>query len=87
MIEASFNLIDVRNPSIGYQLRIRNAENGVDLLFTSKAPDTGENLLTAADCLRVIAMYDDSQVEDDHDNCVETEQAWLEAQDRIEDLN
>lgn len=48
--------IDALNPGFGYSLRISSAI-GDCLLFTDKAPDTGEELKTAADCLRVAAMY------------------------------
>jgi hypothetical protein len=58
-IEASFTLCDHLNPGFGYQLRISRRRHGGNekLLFTSRAPDTGDDLLTAADCMRVIAMY------------------------------
>ncbi len=58
-LEASFTLCDHFNPSIGYQLRIwrGNEYNRDTVLFTSIAPDTGEDLLTAADCMRIIQMY------------------------------
>ncbi len=54
-IEASFTLCDRLNPSLGYQVRIWQGLNA--LLFTSVAPDTGDDLLTAADCMKVISMY------------------------------
>lgn len=51
-----FCLIDPLNPGFGYSLRIEEAVPRV-LFFGSKAPDTGADLLTPADCLRVIQMY------------------------------
>lgn len=54
-IKASFTLCDRMNPGFGYQLHISRRHE--TLLWTSKAPDTGNDLLTAADCMRVIAMY------------------------------
>lgn len=58
-IEASFTLCDHLNPGFGYQLHISRRRHGGNetLLFTSRAPDTGDDLLNAADCMRVIAMY------------------------------
>ena len=52
-----FGPIDALNPRCGYSLKIENASSGNVVLWTSKAPDTGEPLTSPADCLRVIAMY------------------------------
>lgn len=56
-IRVTFDLCDRLNAGFGYQLRIENAETGRTILFTSRAPDTGDELLTAADCLRIVQMY------------------------------
>ncbi len=59
-LEASLSLCDPMNPGFGYQLRIvRVAAPGapVDVLFTSRNPVTGEDLLTFGQCLDVLAMY------------------------------
>lgn len=55
--DISFSLCDHLNPGFGYQLRINNAENGETLLFTSRNPDTGADLLTVHDCLDVARIY------------------------------
>lgn len=62
MIEASFSLCDPLNPGCGYQLKItkgraQSVGEPPPLLFTTVAPDDGSDLLTAADCVRVINMY------------------------------
>lgn len=57
LINAEFDLCDHLNPGFGYQLKISNATNGTRLLFTSKHPVTGDDLLTARDCLDVIEAY------------------------------
>ena len=54
-IHVIFGPVD-RNPGFVYQITIRD-RTGELLLCTSKAPDTGEDLRTAADCLRVAHMY------------------------------
>ena len=56
-INASFSLHDYLNPGCGYQVRIENARTGETLLHTGRHPVTGEDLLTAADCLEVIGYY------------------------------
>jgi len=61
-IQANFNWCDPLNPGFGYELRIENAETGEPLLFTSRRPDTGADLLTAADCIAVINMYTISNI-------------------------
>ena len=53
--EVKISLIDSLNPSIGYQMRINHGER--TLLFTSRHPVTGADLLTLRDCLEVAAMY------------------------------
>lgn len=53
----SWSLIDALNPGFGYSLRIEDANNGELLLFTSRDPATGADLLTPVDCLRVVAYY------------------------------
>ena len=54
-IEAAFTLVDALNPGFGYQIRITRGPQ--TLLWTSRNPATGKDLLTAADCLEVLAMY------------------------------
>jgi hypothetical protein len=59
-LEASISLCDPMNPGFGYQIRIvRAAPPGapVDVLFTSRDPVTGKDLLTYEQCLDVLAMY------------------------------
>jgi hypothetical protein len=58
MIEASFSLINALNPQFGYSVRITRGDRV--LLHTSVAPDTGDDLLTSSQCVRVIAMYADT---------------------------
>lgn len=55
-LSVSFAVIDPLNPQFGYSLKIED-EFGHTLLFTSRAPDTGKDLLSPADCMRVVAMY------------------------------
>lgn len=55
-LHVSFGPVDALNPESGYSVRIIG-ERGDVLLFTGRAPDTGADLLTPADCLRVISMY------------------------------
>lgn len=58
-LEASISLCDPMNPGFGYQIRIvRAAQPGdpVDVLFTSRDPVTGKNLLTYEQCLDVLAI-------------------------------
>jgi hypothetical protein len=56
-IEASFAICDHLNPGFGYQVRITDALSGESLLFTSKHPAYGTDLLTAGDCMDVINAY------------------------------
>jgi len=69
-IEASFTLCDVLNPKIGYQVKINRREE--TLLFTSRDPVTGADLLTARDCLDVIDAFVPPKGERP-----EHEQTWL----------
>lgn len=55
--EASFALCDRLNPSCGYQLTIADGETGQVLLNTQRDPASGDQLLTARDCWRVIELY------------------------------
>lgn len=56
-IEASFALCDHLNPGFGYQVKITDALSGESMLFTSKHPVDGSDLLTAGDCMDVINAY------------------------------
>jgi hypothetical protein len=56
LIDASFSICDLLNPGFGYQVRITD-DSGRELLFSSRNPATGDDLLTPKDCLRVIEMY------------------------------
>jgi hypothetical protein len=59
-LEASISLCDPLNPGFGYQIRItRSAPPGapVEVLFTSRNPATGSNLLTYEQCLDVLELY------------------------------
>lgn len=59
-LEATIFFCDPLNPGFGYQIRItRAAPPGapVDVLFTSRHPVTGEDLLTYEQCLDVLTMY------------------------------
>lgn len=53
---ASISLCDNLNPGFGYQVRITN-DRGQDILFTANDPNTGKDLLTWADALRVLGYY------------------------------
>lgn len=55
MLEAAIHLIDVHNPSIGYQVRIER--NGQTLLYASRNPATGADLSTFADAMEVLQYY------------------------------
>lgn len=57
MLDVSISLCDHMNPGFGYQMRITNALNGEELLFTSVHPATGRDLLTYDECLDVANMY------------------------------
>jgi hypothetical protein len=52
-----FSPIDPLNISCGYQLTIANAFTGKTVLFTSRDPATGNDLLTPSDCLKVCSYY------------------------------
>ena len=52
----SICLVDHLNPGFGYQIRIID-DRGQTVLFTSRDPLTGQDLLTLADCLRVAQNY------------------------------
>jgi hypothetical protein len=58
-LDASISLCDHMNPGNGYQIRITDARNGADVLFTSRHPVTGEDLLAYEQCLEVLQMYSD----------------------------
>ena len=68
-IEAEFTLCDVLNPKIGYQVKINRRE---ETLFASRDPVTGNDLLTARDCLDVIEAFVPPKGER-----TEHEQTWL----------
>lgn len=53
-IHVSFGPVDTLNPGFGYSLLIERARTGEVLLRTSNAPDTGAELRSAEDCLRVV---------------------------------
>ncbi len=54
-IEVHIALCDHLNPGFGYAIEITRREK--QLVFTSRAPDTGKDLQSIADCLRVVAMH------------------------------
>ena len=54
--ECRIGLCDNMNPSIGYQIRIVDSE-GKDILFASRDPVDGKDLLTYNDALRVAGYY------------------------------
>ena len=59
-LEATISICDPMNPGFGYQIRITRAAppgTSVDVLFTSRNPVTGKDLLTYEQCLDVLAMY------------------------------
>lgn len=56
-ITVTFGLHDRFNPGCGYQLRIDDALSGENILFTSKHPVSGADLLTASACMGVINAY------------------------------
>ncbi len=50
------SLCDPLNPAFGYQIQVEDRD-GITRLHTSRAPDTGADLLTYADALRVAGLY------------------------------
>lgn len=48
---------DPLNLGFGYQMRVTRSHDGSTVLFTSKDPATGQDLLTLEDCLRVASWY------------------------------
>jgi len=54
--ETHITLCDPLNEGLGYQVRIVN-NRGITLLFTSRDPITGADLLTYTDALRVATFY------------------------------
>ncbi len=57
LIEASFALCDIHNPGLGYQVKVIDAMTNQTLLFTSRDPITGQDLLTARQCVDVIDCF------------------------------
>lgn len=55
--DVSITACDYLNLGFGYQVRITRSDNGSTVLFVSIDPDTGKDLLTLNDCLRVAAKY------------------------------
>lgn len=49
-------LCDNLNPGFGYQIRIQD-QQGKTLLFTSRDPSTGKDLLTLGEALLVASYY------------------------------
>ena len=52
----AITLCDVLNPGFGYQIRV-TGEGGKQLLFTSRDPQTGKDLRSFDDALRVASYY------------------------------
>jgi hypothetical protein len=57
LIDASFSLCDPLNSGFGYQLKITDAQTGATVFSGHVDPAEGSDLLTAADCLRVLSYY------------------------------
>ena len=55
--EVDIFLIDKLNPSVGYEVHVRNGTTGKQMLDTFTHPITGADLLSYAACLEVAAMY------------------------------
>ena len=51
-----FGPVDQLNPETGYQITIEKCD-GTVLLSSGQDPHTGKQLLSAADCIRVVTYY------------------------------
>jgi hypothetical protein len=61
-LEATITLCNRLNPEIGYHVKItKYAENGPRegevILFTSCAPDSGEDIISFNEAVRIVTMY------------------------------